>query len=428
MSGPDRPGDGAPGGATPSPWTPPWLLYLAMLPVVTGALAALVDPVWVGVGVAAYLLPGVLRLQRVERRRAAELLAVRWHDIMPCYLSVQDRDLRILEINARFRDEFGDCVGEPCYRAYKNRASPCPGCPVLLTFADGEVHTGEETVETRHGEVAHVMLTSAPVRDARGRIVAAMEMSTNITEVKQLQRELAMMGLAVASMAHRAKNILMGLEGGIFVVNEGFETDDDALVDEGWEMVQRNVDHVSRVVKDLLFCSKERALAMQPGVAPAAVVRDVFELFRTRTAEQDIELALELSDEDHTATLDPDGIHSLVVNLVANAVDACRFDVDGAGKRHRIVLGCARAPDGATVLRVSDNGAGIPEEGRHRVFEGFYSTKGTEGTGLGLMVVRHIVQAHGGTIDLESAAGEGTTFTVTLPASPPDGTAAPGSA
>jgi len=66
------------------------------------------------------------------------------------------------------------------------------------------------------------------------------------------------------------------------------------------------------------------------------------------------------------------------------------------------------------VIRVSDNGAGIPEEHLHRVFKGFFSTKGTEGTGLGLLVVQKVTEEHGGNVTFSSRPGKGTTFTVVL--------------
>lgn len=341
-------------------------------------------------------------------------------DIVPSYITIQDRDYCIVESNELFRRDFGDRRKMRCYRAYKDGTTLCHNCPVEKSFADGEIHSSEEVVITRDGQRADVIVHSMPVHDKHGAIAAVMEVSTNITEVKRLQHQLAMMGLAVAGMAHRAKNILMGLEGGIFVVNEGFETKDQPLVDEGWEMVERNVERVSRVVKDLLFCSKEREPHLREGVAPAAVVCDVAEMFRVRCAEHGIELRLEIEDEDHTGSFDPEGLHSLVANLTANALDACRFAGDAGHERHNITLWCRRNTAGDTVIVVQDDGAGIPEESQRKVFQGFFSTKGIEGTGLGLMVVQRIVEAHDGTIDLDSSEGIGTTFTVTLPIALPD--------
>jgi signal transduction histidine kinase len=335
-------------------------------------------------------------------------------ELVPCYITVQDREFRILEANALFREDFGEQLQQHCYRAYKGRDAVCPNCPVEKTFATGEVHTSEETVVTRDGRQASMVVRSMPVRDENDKIVAVMEVSTNVTDLKRMQRELALMGTAVAGMAHRIKNILMGLEGGIFVVNTGFETDDRDTIGEGWEMVQRNVAHVSRLVKDLLYCSRERQPTFDDDVSPAAIVREVAELYRARTASEGIAIELELGEEPRCGRFDRAGLRNLLENLVTNAVDACRFDPTENKGGHTITLRCY-ADQGSVVIEVSDDGVGIPDDASHKVFENFFSTKGTEGTGLGLLVVQKVAEEHGGAVSFTSGPGEGTTFRVVLP-------------
>jgi signal transduction histidine kinase len=260
-----------------------------------------------------------------------------------------------------------------------------------------------------------VVVHTRPVLDDQGQIIAVMEVFTDITEVKNLQRQRALMGRAVADMAHRIKNILMGLDGGIFVVNTGLETRDRDSMAEGWEMVERNVGRVSRIVKDLLYCSKERTPDLQPGVCPQDIVLQVRDLYAARTAGAQIELRAELEGERHTGTFDPEGLHNLLCNLVANAIDACRFDPSEDKERHTITLRCRRNGTGATLLEVEDDGCGIPEELNGKVFEDFFSSKGTEGTGIGLLVVQKVAEEHGGRVTFTTTPGRGTTFTVTLP-------------
>jgi signal transduction histidine kinase len=337
-------------------------------------------------------------------------------DIVPCYITVQDRDYRILEANEIFRRDFGGAVGTFCYQSYKGRDHVCPDCPVARTFGDGEVHSSEETVVTRDGRQASVIVQSMPV--VEGQTTAVMEVSTNITAVKRLQHQLALMGTAVQGMAHRIKNILMGLEGGIFVVNTGFETDERQTVADGWQMVQRNVERVSRLVKDLLYCSKQQAPELQAGVRPVEVAREVYELFRARTASDGITLELEVDPAVGAGSFDREGLVNLLENLISNAVDACRFDLAEGKPGHRIVLRCRPGDGGGVLFEVADNGMGIPDDAQHRVFENFFSTKGTEGTGLGLLVVQKVAAEHGGSVTFSSRTGEGTTFRVTLPYGP----------
>ncbi len=340
--------------------------------------------------------------------------APHWYDALPCYLSVQDEHLRIVETNDRFRRDFEAEPGEHCYRAYKHRESPCAGCPVIATFETGRKHTSRELVVTRSGDQLTVAVTSSPLFDDQGRVHAVVEMFTDITEVERLQ-SLATIGMAVTGMAHRMKNILMGLKGGVFVVNDGFETEDDGAVRDGWAAVERNVDRMSRVAMDLLFCSKDRQPNLEDGISPAAIAREVHDLYRLRAAVDAIELTLEVGRTNHLGRFDPDALHSLMTNLVANALDACRFDPDEARKDHRIVLRCFLDDAGSTVIEVADNGAGIPSEQVPRVLRGFFSTKGTEGTGLGLLVVQKVVEEHGGRFSFDTEEGAGTTFTVVIP-------------
>jgi signal transduction histidine kinase len=185
---------------------------------------------------------------------------------------------------------------------------------------------------------------------------------------------------------------------------------------EGWEMVERNVQRVSRIVKDLLYCSKERPPRFESGVSLHVIARDVCELFAERIAEQGIELQLELGDQDVRGTFDPEGLHNLLSNLLANAIDACRFDPTPDKGRHTITVRCLPNDDGAVALEVEDDGVGIPDEMNSRVFVEFFSSKGTEGTGIGLLVVQKVAEEHGGRATFRSSPGQGTTFTVTLPA------------
>jgi len=332
--------------------------------------------------------------------------------IVPCYISIQDRQLRILQTNETFRSAFGVGEGDRCHRVYKGAEVPCPDCPVEKTFQDGQVHFGEELVITVDGKEANVIVYTAPIRDEAGNITSVMEMSTDITEVKKLQRELILMGQSVATMAHSIKNILMGLEGGVFVVTTAMEDRNDALLTEGWDMVNRNVAKVSHIVKGLLYCSKQRTPQFKRE-DPNRIAQEAYDLFKQKAGEDEVHLELELGAGVPEADLDPDSIHDLLSNLLSNALDACRYDL--AKSEHRARLRTYAKPPDGMVYEVSDNGPGIPADVRARLFDGFYSTKGNKGTGLGLQIARKVVQEHLGQISVASEPGQGAIFTVSLP-------------
>ena len=120
-----------------------------------------------------------------ERDRYEELF-----ELVPCILTIQDRDFRILDFNREFADRFDPKPGDYCYQAYKGRSEKCEVCPVEKTFADGRSHYSEETGFNKDGTRTHWIVKTSPVKNEKGDIVAAMEMSLDITHRRQLEEEL----------------------------------------------------------------------------------------------------------------------------------------------------------------------------------------------------------------------------------------------
>jgi signal transduction histidine kinase len=334
---------------------------------------------------------------------------------VPDFICVLDQKHNILQANDLYRREFGANDKSRCYEVCKQRTTKCPDCVVDATFADGIARIQEEILVTRSGRQITTLVHTQPIFDENLNIEAVMEVFTDVTEIARLQRQLALTGRAVAGTAHRIKNILMGLEGGIFIVNEGLETDDRAAINEGWEMVERNVQRVSAIVKDLLFCAKERTPEFETGIRPQDIVLEVHDLYADRMADERIEVRVDIAPDCEPGTYDPEAIHSLLCNLVGNAIDACRFDSSENKAGHWVELRCSQNGNGETVFEVEDNGEGIPEELSNKVFHEFFSSKGVEGTGIGLLVVQKIAEEHGGSVTFTSTPGKGTVFTVTIP-------------
>ncbi|MBW2722634.1 MAG: PAS domain S-box protein, partial [Deltaproteobacteria bacterium] len=109
---------------------------------------------------------------------------------VPCQISVQDRDFRIIQVNRVFQERFGDRLGEYCYRAYKGRDEVCPVCAVEDTFQDGKPHFSEEVALGKDGTPVHMLVSTSPIFNEEGEVMAAIEMSTDITQVRLLEEEL----------------------------------------------------------------------------------------------------------------------------------------------------------------------------------------------------------------------------------------------
>jgi len=328
----------------------------------------------------------------------------------PCYLTVVDRDFNIVQTNKLFDQDFGEHTGMKCFQVYKKQDFKCSNCPVEKTFVDGGTHHSDETWR-RNGEATNIIVSTAPIRDDNGYITSVMEMCTNITEIKRLQSELAILGETIAGMSHTIKNILCGLQGGVYVVDSGLLRGKQDRVGLGWDMVKNNVEKISDLVKGILYASKGREPEYQE-VDPGNLLQEICDLFESKAQSYGVELVRAFDSRLGKCLLDPTGIHSAVSNLVSNALEACGKG-DSFRQQRIIVGGCIEA--GRLFLQVSDNGAGMPLEVKEKLFNKFYSTKGGKGTGLGLVITRKVIEEHGGVIHVESAPGQGTTFTVEIP-------------
>jgi len=109
---------------------------------------------------------------------------------VPCLITVQDKNYKLLRYNAEFARNFDPERGDFCYHAYKGRHEKCVNCPVEKTFQDGCSHYGEESGLNKDGSEAHWIFRTSPIKNDQGEIIAAMEMSLDITQRKQLEKKL----------------------------------------------------------------------------------------------------------------------------------------------------------------------------------------------------------------------------------------------
>ncbi len=354
-------------------------------------------------------------LQRQLRRSQR-----RYHllfDEVPCYISIQDPGLHIIEANHAFLEDFGDCLGLKCYNVYKHRDEPCVPCPVQESFEDGKPHTQEEVVTSCDGRQMNVLVTAAPIRDRRGRITSVMEMSADVTQIRELESRLTSLGLLIGSVSHGLKGMLNGLAGGMYLVDTGFRKNNQERVEKGWETVKRNVGRIQSMVSDILYYAKDRAPIWE-SLSAVEVAEDVCSLVESRAKQQDVRLTTSFDPATGEFEGDPQAVRSLLVNLIENSLDACRLDDEKA--QHEVALRLHGSSEHVQ-YEVQDNGIGMDRETREKAFSLFFSSKGMEGTGLGLFVSNRIALSHGGTIELESEPGVGTKFVIVLPrARPPE--------
>lgn len=299
--------------------------------------------------------------------------------------------------------------------------------PVELARAVGKAfseHFGKD-LAWKETEICDKKGSKVPVRFSgsilyeEDRVVGSVAFFQDLREIKELEQELirserlAAIGQTVAGVAHGVKNILHGFKGGSYLVETGLKKNDIPKLQEGWQMVKRNIERTSGLVMDLLSYAKQREPEYQQCV-PNDIVKDVCELFALTAEENRVKLIQDLDQSLEEAVLDPQTLHRSLSNLISNGLDACILEQD-PDKSFQVTVK-TRAEEGKWIrLEVIDNGSGMSQEVQKTLFTSFFSTKGAKGTGLGLLVTRKLIEEHQGKIEVTSTPGQGSTFRVWLP-------------
>jgi signal transduction histidine kinase len=257
------------------------------------------------------------------------------------------------------------------------------------------------------------------LKRARERIVMRRQLREYTHELERLVDEkarqlveaerMAAVGQTVSELAHTIKNIANALKGSIFVLGKGIELDEREYLLEGWRMVKSNVEKIKDLSLDLLHYGKYGRISLQV-CDPLLPVEEALRLVRERAAAYGVELAIEPGEGLVPVEMDPEALQCGIVNLIDNAIDACRIRPDAS-----VVVRIRPCESGGVEYQVADSGGGMDEATRTRLFQSFFSTKGTEGTGIGLMMAKRIVDQHAGSIEVHSRPGMGTTVVVRLP-------------
>lgn len=281
-------------------------------------------------------------------------------------------------------------------------------------YVDTQISPG--ALAERHGtscfDQDHLKLMLA----IAGQAALAIEDTQFYHAMLQSER-LAAMGQTIANLSHHVKNILQGVRGGSYLVEDGIKKSDLDVVRKGWSIVERNQERISNLVMDMLSFSKDREPELKR-LNLCQVIDDVVELMRVRATDHAVELIWQTPAEPIEADFDDEAMHRAVLNVVTNAIDAAsqfeRVDESAAGR----VLITAELQQAKGIVRidVEDNGSGIADQELTKIFSPFESNKGARGTGLGLPVSQKILREHGGDITVRSRLGDGTTFTLQWPA------------
>ncbi|MFP4446055.1 MAG: ATP-binding protein [Desulfosudaceae bacterium] len=350
--------------------------------------------------------------QRLSDLHNAQILYHQLFNEVPCYITVQNRDLRLTDTNQLFKRDFGNTVGGYCYEIYKHRDSPCPECPVEKTFADGRTHGTEEVIKSRSGQHYNVITQTAPIKDEHGNITQVMEISTNITKIRHLQDHLSSLGLMLGSISHGIKGMLTALDGSIYQLETGLARNDHQRTVKGFGQIKKVSEGIKKMVLDILNYAKFRELQYEQ-VDVRKLAANAVATVRQLADDAGVDIETDVAESLGTVELDTNWMQTALVNFLENAVDACALDKKKIA--HRITLAAWPRNDREFCLAIEDNGMGMVEDTRNSLFTLFFSSKGARGTGLGLFIANHVVEQHGGAIQVTSQPEQGTRFEICLP-------------
>ncbi|MDH4343942.1 MAG: PAS domain S-box protein, partial [Nitrospira sp.] len=266
----------------------------------------------------------------------------------------------------------------------------------------------EEQIMTLDGRAVDVEVSTARFVDEEGPAILAM--LQDISERKRLQEQLrkteriAELGTLASGMAHEIgtpMNVILGRAE--YLMDRVTEEP----IKKGLRTIVTQVERITKVMNQLLSFARRKTPERCP-LDLRGTIEAGMELFQERLARNQIQVELALADNCPRALADPDQMSQVFINLVMNAVHAMP---DGG------MLRIGLAPEKQMVkLMIADTGHGIPRDVIERVFEPFFTTKEFgQGTGLGLTVVKGIIEEHQGSIVVESEEGNGTVFTILIP-------------
>ena len=227
-----------------------------------------------------------------------------------------------------------------------------------------------------------------------------------IREKTELQDHLSSLGMMISSISHGIKGLLTGLDGGMYILERGFNRKNQDQIIEGWQLVKQMVERIRKMVLDILYYAKERDLKWER-IDALSFAEEVARVVEPKIQSQSIAFETGFDSAIGEFEINAGYVHSAILNILENAVDACCRDK--SKQEHKITLKVSQ-DEGHITFDIADNGIGMDRETSEKIFAPFFSLKGQEGTGLGLFISNKIVAQHGGEITVKSKLRQGTVF------------------
>ncbi|SDN75188.1 two-component system, sporulation sensor kinase A [Paenibacillus sp. yr247] len=328
-------------------------------------------------------------------------------------ICVLDPSFRVMSVNAAYEQILG-------WNQDELLNQPLPIYPDFLEEQRQEIYdmlkaskkiSGLETVRLRKdGKLVHVSVTKTPIKNERGEIIGFAGITRDITERKRTEEllrksdKLSVAGQLAAGLAHEIRNPLTSLRGFLQLLQNDMKGKQHYF-----NIMLSELDRINFIVSEFLVIAKPEAIHYKKSDLKD-ILQSVIALLDTQAVLCDVQLLLEFESEIPKLVCSEMHLKQLFINLVKNAMEAILKD-------GLIKMTVSLQRSDLIRIRTEDNGCGIPEERLKQLGEPFYTTK-EKGTGLGLMMCFKIVEAHKGTMTIQSHFGEGTVIDVFLPTQP----------
>ena len=399
------------------------------------------------------LLWNTVTLQEEElRNRTKELMTIL--DGIQDFIVVITPEREIVDVNQAFLDQMGydrdQVIGRKCYEIFQNTPHPCEQgdivCPLREVVRNRRPNQQVVTRVGHNGEVQYIEVTIFPIWEDGGKISRFVEISRDITGRKKEEEEItqrleqmveertrqleethakllhqdkmASLGKLSASVVHEINNPIAGILNLLKLIQRIM---DEGLIGEKEihqfkqyiHLMDTETGRISRIVSNLLAFSRHSKVTVSHVNLNRIIEKTLF-LNANLLKINGIKVQKDLDQDLPDVMGSEDQFQQVFMNLISNAAEA----MEGSGGVLKVITGHS-LKENCVVVRIQDSGVGISRENQEKLFEPFFTTKKKgKGVGLGLSVVYGIIEDYGGAINVDSAVGKGTTFSVEIPLDP----------
>lgn len=328
---------------------------------------------------------------------------------------VTDVDLHIVTFNSGAEAITGLAAEQVIGRHLPDVLGPgiaAPASPLGQVMAGAQRVPPQETVVQAAPGLRDFLQGAVALHDANRTLFGYLLSFADITRLKEVDR---LKTDIVANVSHELRTPLASIKAYTELLLDNVEGEDRQLRDQFLGIIDQETDHLSQLISDLLDLSRLEAGRFEVRKTTldlGELLSKVLALLDMQRRSREVTIHVSMPDDLPVFSADGDMVTIILRNLLTNAI---KFSHRGG----EVLVALENSPDWL-VLRVTDNGIGIPAEAMPHLFQKFYRVQaatelGIEGTGLGLVLTKQAVEAHGGAIELESEPGVGSTFTVRLP-------------